>query len=138
MVIFGAAGDLTKRLVVPALYNLANARQLVRQISSSSASTWPPRPREQWRQGLTDIDERIRHQGGEFHADHIDQAAWRWLTEPMSYLQGDLNDPGTYHRLGEHLADLDKTPARPAIICSISRSPTASSARGRRPWRRRA
>ena len=26
MVIFGAAGDLTKRLVVPALYNLATAR----------------------------------------------------------------------------------------------------------------
>jgi len=28
MVIFGAAGDLTKRLVVPALYNLVNARLL--------------------------------------------------------------------------------------------------------------
>ena len=28
MVIFGAAGDLTKRLVVPALYNLTTARQL--------------------------------------------------------------------------------------------------------------
>src|SRR5262249_49148402 len=28
MVIFGAAGDLTKRLVVPALYNLANDHQL--------------------------------------------------------------------------------------------------------------
>lgn len=28
MVIFGAAGDLTKRLVVPALYNLVNAKRL--------------------------------------------------------------------------------------------------------------
>ena len=28
MVIFGAAGDLTKRLVVPALYNLVNAQRL--------------------------------------------------------------------------------------------------------------
>ena len=28
MVIFGAAGDLTKRLVVPALYNLTTTRQL--------------------------------------------------------------------------------------------------------------
>ena len=27
----------------------------------------------------------------------------------MSYLQGDLNDPETYRRLGEHLAELDKT-----------------------------
>ena len=28
MVIFGAGGDLTKRLVVPALYNLVRARKL--------------------------------------------------------------------------------------------------------------
>ena len=28
MVIFGAAGDLTKRLVTPALYNLVNAKRL--------------------------------------------------------------------------------------------------------------
>ena len=28
IVIFGAAGDLTKRLIVPALYNLTSARQL--------------------------------------------------------------------------------------------------------------
>ena len=28
MVIFGAAGDLTKRLIVPALYNLVNAGRL--------------------------------------------------------------------------------------------------------------
>jgi len=28
MVIFGAAGDLPKRLVVPALYNLTTTRQL--------------------------------------------------------------------------------------------------------------
>ena len=32
MVIFGAAGDLTKRLVVPALYNLANAKRLSEQF----------------------------------------------------------------------------------------------------------
>ena len=34
--------------------------------------------------------------GGEFEADHIDQTTWRWLTGRMSYLQGDLNDPGAY------------------------------------------
>ena len=28
MVIFGASGDLTKRLLMPALYNLARARRL--------------------------------------------------------------------------------------------------------------
>src|SRR5262249_28602389 len=38
-----------------------------------------------------------------------DETAWRWLGDRMSYLQGDLNDPATYHRLGDHLAGLDKT-----------------------------
>ena len=33
MVIFGAAGDLTTRLVVPALYNLANDHQLSEEFS---------------------------------------------------------------------------------------------------------
>ena len=31
----------------------------------------------------------------------------------MSYLQGDLTDPATYRRLGEHLATLDKSAGAP-------------------------
>ncbi len=109
MVIFGAAGDLTRRLVVPALYNLVNSRCLPEEfrlvgvdLASKSA--------EEWRSGLGDMMNRsVSESGGEFQADHIDQTAWRWLADRMTYLQGDLNDPQTFHRLGKHLADLDKT-----------------------------
>ena len=38
LVIFGAGGDLTKRLLVPALYNLAAARLLRPSVSPCSAS----------------------------------------------------------------------------------------------------
>ncbi len=109
MVIFGAAGDLTKRLVVPALYNLVDARRLpdgfqLVGVDLAAKST------EDWRQGLTDMmNEFVAKGGGEFQADHIDQTAWGWLTGRMSYLQGDLNDPAMYRRLGEHLAELDKS-----------------------------
>ncbi len=41
MVIFGAAGDLTKRLIVPALYNLACAKLLPK---NSPLSAWISRP----------------------------------------------------------------------------------------------
>ena len=110
MVIFGAAGDLTKRLVVPALYNLVQAGQLSNQFQlvgfdHNAGST------EQWRKGLTATMEDFVTQGGEFHVDAIDQSAWRWLSDRMSYLQGDLNDPGAYARLRDHLAELDKTAA---------------------------
>ncbi len=109
MVIFGAAGDLTKRLVVPALYDLVNAKQLpegFRLVGVDRAD----KTQQAWREDLTSMmNEFVAQLGSEFEADHIDQTAWRWLTDRMSYLQGDLNDPGTYRRLGEHLAALDQT-----------------------------
>jgi glucose-6-phosphate 1-dehydrogenase len=108
MVIFGAAGDLTKRLVVPALYNLANAKLLpngFRLVGVDLAA----RTAEEWRQSLIDMMREFVAHGGEFQADQIDETAWRWLSDRMSYLQGDLADHGTYRRLGEHLTELDKT-----------------------------
>jgi len=109
MVIFGAAGDLTKRLVVPALYNLVDAKQLPDGFQLVGVDL-AAKTTEEWRQGLTDMmDEFVAKGGGEFEADHIDQTAWRWLTDRMSYVRGDLNDPGMYKKLGEHLAELDKS-----------------------------
>jgi glucose-6-phosphate 1-dehydrogenase len=108
MVIFGAAGDLTKRLVVPALYNLVAAKRLsdgFRLVGVDLAG----KTVEQWCKGLTDTMQEFVGKDGEFQIDRLDQAAWRWLGERMSYLQGDLNDPGTYDRIGKHLAELDKT-----------------------------
>ena len=108
MVIFGAAGDLTKRLVVPALYNLVHAKRLpdgFRLVGVDLAA----KTVEEWRKDLTDTMQEFVGKDGEFEIDRLDQAAWRWLAERMSYLQGDLNDPETYDRIGEHLAELDKT-----------------------------
>jgi glucose-6-phosphate 1-dehydrogenase len=107
MVIFGAAGDLTKRLVVPALYTLALGKQLAdgfRLVGVDLAA----KTTADWRAGLTEtMNQFVTQGGGEFAADHIDQTAWRWLTSRMSYLQGDLNDPGLYRRLGDDLAAND-------------------------------
>ncbi|HEY4163186.1 MAG TPA: glucose-6-phosphate dehydrogenase [Dongiaceae bacterium] len=108
MVIFGAAGDLTKRLVVPALYNLVAAKQLPDGFQLVGVDL-AAKTTAEWRDGLTETMKKFVGGSGEFEADHIDQAAWGWLAERMSYLQGDLGDPGTYSRLGTHLAKLDKT-----------------------------
>jgi glucose-6-phosphate 1-dehydrogenase len=108
MVIFGAAGDLTKRLVVPAVYNLVNAGQLAdgfRLVGVDLAN----KTADEWRKDLTETMKGFIGGEGEFEIKQLDQTAWRWLTDRMSYVQGDLNDPGTYRRLGEHLAELEKT-----------------------------
>src|SRR5215469_15846364 len=109
MVIFGAGGDLTKRLVAPALYNLVIAKRLpggFRLVGIDHRNTTV----EDWRRSLTEMmNEFVASHDGESQADRIDQAAWRWLTDRMTYLQGDFTDPQTYSRLKEHLAGLDKT-----------------------------
>ncbi|HKQ37733.1 MAG TPA: glucose-6-phosphate dehydrogenase, partial [Verrucomicrobiae bacterium] len=108
LVIFGAAGDLTKRLVVPALYNLVGAGRLPEEfrivgVDLAAKST------EEWRSGLTDSMQSFVGTDGESALDHLDTKAWEWLTERMSYVQGDLNDTQTYKRLDDHLTELDKT-----------------------------
>jgi len=105
MVIFGAAGDLTKRLVVPALYNLVGARRLpdeFRIVGVDLAS----KTTEEWRTGLTETMQGFVGSDAEFAVDHIDQKVWQWLTVRMSYLQGDLTDAEMYRRLGLGAAGL--------------------------------
>src|SRR5437016_8190020 len=83
MIIFGAAGDLTKRLVVPALYNLANAGRLPNEFQLVGVDL-VAKPTEEWRAGLTDTMQEFVGAEGEFAVDHIDQATWKWLTKRMS------------------------------------------------------
>jgi glucose-6-phosphate 1-dehydrogenase len=108
MVIFGAAGDLTKRLVVPALYNLAQAGQLSNHFQLVGFDH-NARSIERWRKDLGTAMEDFVGQGGEFHVDAIDHSARSWLSERMSYVQGDINDAGAYAKLRDHLAALDKS-----------------------------
>jgi glucose-6-phosphate 1-dehydrogenase len=109
MVIFGAAGDLTKRLVVPALYNLANSKRLSERFQLVGVDL-AAKSTEEWRQGLSDMmSEFVVKGAGEFATDHIDQDAWGWLTSRMTYVQGDLTDPNAYQRIGRLLGELDKT-----------------------------
>ncbi len=105
MVIFGAGGDLTKRLVVPALYNLAHTKILPENfaligvdLAQWTAANWRDRLREAL-QGF------VGNPATEFRLDQIDGAAWKRLAETMSYVQGDINDPDTYVRLGRHLEE---------------------------------
>src|SRR5215471_4636899 len=108
MVIFGAAGELTKRLVVPALCNLASDRQLSEEFRIVGVDL-TDMSADQWRANLTDAMKGFVAHDGEFHLDDFDQTTWQWLTTRMSYLPGDLSNPETYRRLGEHLTGLDKT-----------------------------
>ena len=96
LVIFGAGGDLTKRLLVPALYNLRREKLLPDDFSIVGIAR-AEKDDETFRQGF---DASMR----EFANGSPNGADWKWLRERMFYLKGDFEDAGTYRSLGERLA----------------------------------
>jgi glucose-6-phosphate 1-dehydrogenase len=116
LVIFGASGDLTHRLLMPALYNLARAGSLdagFRVIGVSRS----PMTDEQFRADLTaSIRKRFAEAGGEFDAKSdgvsVDQGKWAFLRERIHYLAADLSDANSYVDLGNLIASISPTATR--------------------------
>ena len=99
MVIFGAIGDLTKRLVIPALYNLARTKVLPENFAligvARSVGTV-----ENWRNHLYEtLKGFVGNVATGFDIDHIDDTAWKQLADRMSCVQGDLTKPELYEDL---------------------------------------
>src|SRR6266851_8798917 len=99
LVIFGATGDLTKRLVVPALYNLLRTKLLPEEFVLIGVARGAGTA-ESWRDGLyAMLKSFVRSRGAEFDVDAIDEAVWQRLTKKMVYVQGDLAKPELYDKL---------------------------------------
>src|SRR5215471_14509494 len=97
MVLFGGAGDLTKRKLVPALFNLAKAKLLPQDFAVVGVSV-DDLSLEQFRNQVTSFlpaEER----GGE---------ALAWFLERLSYERGDFGDANTFTSLGSRLTALDR------------------------------
>lgn len=104
MVIFGAGGDLTKRLVVPSLYNLACAKLLPSSFAVVGLDLASHTDQE-WCQSLQDMTVQFVKASDPEAKLNLD--VWNWLTNRMTYQQGDLNDPATYEKLKANLSQLD-------------------------------
>jgi glucose-6-phosphate 1-dehydrogenase len=90
-VIFGATGDLTKRLLIPALCHLKHAHLLPEDFALIGVS----RTELSGEEFVTAIEASLR----ELSHEHIDLADWSWLASRMHHVSGDLGDPTTYERL---------------------------------------
>lgn len=109
IVIFGAGGDLTKRLVTPALYNLARTKVLPEKFALIGVDRGEGTV-ESWRGHLHDmLKSFVGNPAAEFDVDEIDDAAWKWLAEKMSYVQGDFTKPDLYEKIRVALAEAEKT-----------------------------
>lgn len=103
MVIFGAHGDLTKRLLMPALYNLCAGRLLpdgfrvigVDRVEGSD---------ESWRRELSEtMQDFTRDPNAEFYVKEIDQEVWGWVTRRLTYHRADFTSAADVKGLGEAL-----------------------------------
>ena len=93
-VLFGAAGDLTKRKLAPALFNLVKAKLLPEDFAVVGVS-------------VDDLSvDAFRDQVSEFLPAGETECR-NWLRERLSYERGDFGDPGTFSRLRERLAQVD-------------------------------
>jgi glucose-6-phosphate 1-dehydrogenase len=106
MVIFGAGGDLTKRLLVPALYNLAHTGLLPENLAivgvdlaQQNAAAWTGSLHSM-------LESFVGNPSSESRIEKIDEDVWGKLAGAMSYVQGDLNDSGLYENLKLHLKDV--------------------------------
>jgi glucose-6-phosphate 1-dehydrogenase len=96
LVIFGVAGDLTQRLLIPALYNLVNDGLLPADFAIVGIAR-AEMTAEDLRKNLAAA---LKH-----HATtKVTPAKAKWLLSRVDYLQGDFADPATYQRLKERLA----------------------------------
>ncbi len=100
MVIFGAAGDLAKRKLFPALYYLSAANQLPENFAILGFS------REDFD---TDSYRELMNRESRIHLDgDYSQQVWDRLVACCHYLQGDFRDPGAYQELARKLGGLDE------------------------------
>jgi len=103
LVIFGAGGDLTKRLLMPSLYNMTVAGLFAdefRMIGVDLAELTDEAFRAKQTETMQGF---VSNKGGEFHADNLDQKAWGWLRDRLHYQQGDFGQDDTFAKLKQTL-----------------------------------
>ncbi len=100
MIVFGASGDLTKRKLVPALYNLAKKQLLPKDFAMVGFAV------DVFSQD--DFRNRIRAELRDSGGAPDDCTFCDWLLERLYYLSGDFRDPAAYLQLKSLLAEVDQ------------------------------
>lgn len=99
IVIFGAAGDLTKRKLIPALVEMRRCGLL--HPKSRIIGVVNNRSIDEWQQVL--------YKGLQEHSPELQMTdeQWQEFSTMLKMIPGDLNDEATYSRVAEALEELD-------------------------------
>src|SRR5487761_1225989 len=101
LIIFGASGDLTKRKLLPALYNVATSGLLPEKFAVVGFA-FDDLSTDQFRDALTG-------EMKEFVGQALDEKRWNEeFAQRIYYVKGNFDDPPAYAELGKTLAEVDR------------------------------
>jgi glucose-6-phosphate 1-dehydrogenase len=98
LVIFGASGDLTRKKLLPAVYNLAESGHLPNEFAILGVA----RPKIDVNAYRTQMRERVRAAEGE----PLDPKKWKRIEDRLHYMSGEFDDGALYERLERELASI--------------------------------
>ncbi len=100
-VILGAAGDLARRKLLPALYQLARAGHLEESFRVLGVALEPGDDASFRQLARTAIQSAI-------DSAHLDDTILRWMERRLFYISGDFTQAGTFAALGARLEELER------------------------------
>lgn len=100
MVVFGASGDLTRRKLIPAIYNLEWDHLLSPQFAVVGYARQPKVHQEFRDEMLAAVDRHSRRSG--------DPRTWEPFAQRLYYCAAEYDDPKGYGQLGDLLAEADR------------------------------
>jgi glucose-6-phosphate 1-dehydrogenase len=101
MVIFGASGDLTRRKLIPALFDLAcvGCMNPFFQVIGTGRTEMSD---ESFRQQMHDAAKSSRD------SRDFNDVRWDWFAERLHYISGDIKDPKLFSRISAKLDSLSQ------------------------------
>jgi len=113
LVIFGASGDLTRRKLIPGLYNLSCVGCMNPEFEVLGIGRTPM------------SSEEFRKKTGEAAAKSKDtrdfsDSGWADFETSLQYMEGDINNPGFYPQLRNRLEEMEKSGSSPNHLFYVS------------------
>lgn len=146
LVLFGVTGDLARKKLLPAIYDLANRGLLPPSFALVGFG------RRDWDDDhfAAQVEESVR----QYARTPFNETAWEQFAEGIRFVKGEFDDDGAYIRLKETIEELDSVrgtkgnhafylsipPNSFEVVCQqlsnsgLAEAPTAAD--GDKPWRR--
>ena len=118
MVLFGASGDLSRRKILPAIYNLAKDGHLPDNFAliGSSRSL----------HSADDFRDLIRKSVDRFSRNKLDDGVWRELARRVDHVTGDPREIATQKQLRQRIEELDRIHATEGNVLFHVATPPSS------------